>query len=120
MNNQKQTSNKRRILFAPLSVVALVAIGGAAFFMRGQFEVNAADTTAAAKTERVRIAVEGMHCSGCASGIKSMLKRTEGVVSAEVSYENKEAVVEYDTERTTTDKILEVITNLGYKANVKG
>lgn len=120
MNDQKQTSNKHRILLALLSVFALVTIGASAFFMRGQFQVNAADTTSAAKTVRVQIAVEGMHCSGCASGIKSMLKRTEGVVSVEVSYENKEAIVEYDTERTTTDKILEVITNLGYKANVKG
>ncbi len=119
MNNQKQPSNKRRILLALLSVFALVTIGASAFFIRGQFQVKAADATSAAKTVRVQIAVEGMHCSGCASGIKSMLKRTEGVVSVEVSYENKEAVVEYDTERTTTDKILEVITNLGYKANVK-
>ncbi|HLG16964.1 MAG TPA: heavy metal-associated domain-containing protein [Blastocatellia bacterium] len=74
---------------------------------------------AAAKNERVLIAVEGMSCTSCAKGIKAMLKRTPGVVSAEVSYERREASVEYDPSRTSTDKIVEAITNLGYKATLK-
>ncbi len=66
------------------------------------------------------VAIEGMHCTGCASGIKAMLKRTKGVVSAEVSYERKEASVEFNPADISRDKILEVITNLGYKASIKG
>lgn len=111
----------RRGAVAVVLICAIAAIGVFALLMRAQFYASAktAAVTAPAKIERVRIAVEGMSCSGCAAGIKSMLKRTEGVVSAEVSYENKEAVVEYDTERATREKIVEVITNLGYKASVK-
>lgn len=71
------------------------------------------------RTERVTIAIEGMHCESCAAGIKSMLKRTSGVVAAEVSYQRKEAVVDYDPEKITPNKIVETITNLGYKARVK-
>jgi len=76
--------------------------------------------TAAVKTERVVIAVEGMSCTSCASGIKAMLKRTPGVIAAEVSFEKREAVVDYDAEQTSREKIVEAITKLGYKASVKG
>ncbi len=76
-------------------------------------------TSAHPANERVIIAVEGMHCDGCAAGIKAMLKRTAGVISADVSYERKEAVVDYDSQKTTPEKIVEAINNLGYKARVK-
>ena len=71
------------------------------------------------RTERVLIGVEGMYCDSCAAGIRAMLKRTSGVVSAEVSYQRKEAVVDYDPEKVTPEKIAEAINNLGYKAKVR-
>lgn len=120
--NKVIKNRAHRARFAVAVICAIVAIGVFASLMRTQFfgfATTTAATDVAAKTERVRVAVEGMSCSGCAVGIKSMLKRTDGVISAEVSYENKEAVVEYDNERTTHEKIIEVITNLGYKASVK-
>ncbi len=76
-------------------------------------------TSATAATQQVVIAVEGMNCGKCAAGIKAMLKRTAGVVAAEVSYEKKEAAVDYDPDKTTPEKIAEAISNLGYKTKVK-
>lgn len=81
--------------------------------------LNVAANSRAVKTERVKIAIEGMHCTSCAQGIKVTLKRTPGVITAEVSYEQREAVVEYDPSRTSPAKIVEAINNLGYKAKVK-
>jgi len=72
-----------------------------------------------AKNERVKIAIEGMYCTSCAQGIKTMLKRTPGVITAEVSFEQREALVEYDAQRTEPQKIVEVIEKMGYKAKVK-
>ncbi len=71
-------------------------------------------------SERVVLAVEGMYCDSCAAGIKAMLKRTAGVIAADVSYQKKEAVVDYNPEKVTPEKIVETINNLGYKATVKG
>jgi len=71
------------------------------------------------KNERLLIAIEGMQCTSCANGIKVMLKRTPGVISAEVSYERSEANVEYDPSATSPEKIIKAITNMGYKATVK-
>lgn len=73
----------------------------------------------AVENKRVKIAIEGMHCTSCAQGIKAMLKRTPGVIAAEVSFEQREAVVEYDPERTAPEKIVGAIEKLGYKAKVK-
>src|SRR5438309_1761954 len=76
--------------------------------------------TASVRNERVLIAIDGMYCTSCANGIKAMLKRTPGVISAEVSFERREADVEYDPSRTSPEKIVEAIANMGYKSNVKG
>lgn len=100
------------------SVIVLLAVFG---YSAPNAYLSSAATAAPrlVKTERVKIAIEGMHCESCARGIKAMLKRTPGVISAEVSYEQREATVEYDTARTTPEKITEAINNLGYKAKVK-
>jgi copper chaperone CopZ len=70
-------------------------------------------------SERVVLAVEGMYCDSCAAGIKAMLKRTAGVIAVDVSYQKKEAVVDYNPEKVTPEKIVETINNLGYKASIK-
>ena len=70
-------------------------------------------------SERVVLAVEGMYCDNCAAGIKSMLKRTTGVIAVDVSYQKKEAVVDYNPEKVTPEKIVETVNNLGYKASIK-
>lgn len=71
------------------------------------------------RTERVAVTIEGMHCNNCAAGVKAMLKRTPGVIGVEVSYREKQAVVDYDSEKTTPEKIVEAINNLGYRASIK-
>ena len=80
---------------------------------------RAETATTGVKNERVLVAIEGMTCTSCANGIKAMLKRTPGVFSAEVSFERREAKVEYDPSRTSPEKIVEAITNMGYKATLK-
>lgn len=119
----KQEQEKRRLNPVTLiitAVFALAAVAGTSALIVGAHRAATVVTAAPINNQRVVIAIEGMHCSGCASGIKAMLKRTAGVVSAEVSYESKEAVVEFNPADTSREKILEVITNLGYKASVKG
>ncbi|MDQ6651365.1 MAG: cation transporter [Acidobacteriota bacterium] len=108
-----------RVGFAAIVLCALAFV--ATFtFDGGRLGVLAMSPTSTnAPTERVVIAVEGMYCDSCAAGIRAMLKRTPGVVSSDVSYKQKEAVVEYDSQKTTPEKIVEAINNLGYKATVK-
>lgn len=72
------------------------------------------------QTESVLVAIEGMSCTGCSSGIQAMLKHTPGVISADVSLERKEANVEFDPSLITREKIVEAINNMGYRGSIKG
>lgn len=63
-----------------------------------------------------RFAVTGMHCGGCASGICSDLKRTQGVTAATVSLTNQLAVVAYDKHKVSVKKLVKVIEEAGYTA----
>src|SRR6266498_6071026 len=71
------------------------------------------------RPETVTLTISGMHCESCATGIVAMLKRTDGVVKADVSYEERRASVTYDATKTSPEKIVEAIEKLGYKAAVK-
>src|SRR5260370_16196514 len=102
------------IVLGAFACIATLAVAGGTL---RSFAVTSTSTNAS--TERVVIAVEGMYCDSCAAGIKAMLKRTPGVISADVSYARKEAVVDYDQEKTAPEKIVQAINNLGYKASVK-
>lgn len=61
--------------------------------------------------------VEGMTCVTCETAIRLALKRSPGVVRADVSYANGTARVEYDPHKTTPDKLREAINTTGYKAH---
>lgn len=123
----EQKENKERIAkviasctMLRVAMCAFVVVSTLGLLVRAPHSLVIATTNTDTKTERVVVAIEGMHCGGCATGIKAMLKRTEGVISAEVSYERKEAVVDFDAGRTTREKIVQAVINMGYKASVKG
>ena len=58
--------------------------------------------------------VSGMTCAGCETTIKLALEQTRGVRVAEVSYEQGEAVVEYDPTLTNADQLRAAINETGY------
>ena len=64
--------------------------------------------------------VEGMTCGACATALKQVLKSTDGVRDARVSYEEKSAVVTYDSAKVTPEKIVRAISEKlpTYKATV--
>lgn len=62
--------------------------------------------------------VSGMHCNGCAGGIRSELRRTAGVADATVSLTNQLAMVAYDTNSVSAKQLLAVIKEAGYSAKV--
>lgn len=62
--------------------------------------------------------ISGMHCNGCAGGIRSELRQTAGVADATVSFTNKLAMVAYDTNSVTPKQLIGVIKEAGYSAKV--
>jgi copper chaperone CopZ len=73
----------------------------------------------AADTQRVALHVEGMTCGGCAISTRVVLKRLDGVRTAEVSYEDRRALVTYDRSRVTPQQMIAALKEkLGYTARV--
>jgi copper chaperone CopZ len=68
---------------------------------------------------RATFKVSGMTCAGCETTIKLALEQTPGVSKSEVRYDRGEAVVEYDANVTTPEKLREAINETGYPAEMK-
>ena len=66
------------------------------------------------KTETIQI--EGMACEKCREKVRKSIMSVDGSISADVSLEKKAAVVEYDPEKTDTEKIRESVRKAGFKA----
>ena len=60
------------------------------------------------------ILVDGMMCMHCVSHVKTALEKVDGVKSAEVSLENKTAVVEL-SEEVEDSVLLAAVTEAGYE-----
>lgn len=60
-----------------------------------------------------------MTCHNCEKTIAKCLARTPGVISAEVSYRQSQALVEYNADVIKLDEINKVITDAGYQVTSK-
>jgi copper chaperone CopZ len=74
------------------------------------------------QTRTIQLRITGMVCQGCAQGITAMLENTDGVTSAEVSFADEMARIEYDSAKIETSKLVELIENnemeMGFRAEV--
>jgi len=59
--------------------------------------------------------VEGMHCEGCATTIKTVLEREPGVQMATVSFAEGQARVLYDPQATAEDRLVAMIEKPGFR-----
>lgn len=66
------------------------------------------------KTEKLTIAISGMHCASCAVNIERALKIMDGVVSVNVNYATGKAYVEYDPAILPKTEIENAIEDTGY------
>lgn len=64
---------------------------------------------------RVVLAIEGMDCLMCAGGLQNSLRQIPGVRRAEVSYQDKQAAIEYDPSTVLPTRFVKVITESGFK-----
>lgn len=70
--------------------------------------------------KKIQLNIEGMHCDSCAIGIQMVLENTDGVKKSSVDYDKKLAEVEFDEDKVPVENLIKAISELGYKAAVKG
>jgi len=69
-----------------------------------------------ARSESVTLTLGGMWCSSCAWLVRENLRRTKGVVNAEVSYIQQQANLTFDASVTNPKLLKKRVRSLGYQA----
>lgn len=63
----------------------------------------------------VQLNISGMDCEGCTAHINGELSKVNGVIEANTSYKNGNAIVKFDNSKTSADTIANSINSIGYK-----
>lgn len=95
---------------------ALLALAAIAFVLtRSHHEAKASG----AATGTATLTVQGMTCGACATSVKVVLEKLDGVSEARVHFDEKRAVVRYDPSKVTPGRMAEAIrATLPYEASV--
>lgn len=67
---------------------------------------------------KVKIKIEGMHCSSCAMDIDGELEDTDGISESKTSYVKQQTEVIFDSNIIDLKKIIKIVNDIGYKAAV--
>lgn len=73
----------------------------------------------AAESKTIVLDVPGMTCKFCPITIRKALEKVPGVIKATADYDSKSATVIFDTEKTTTDILIQTTANAGYPSTLK-
>ena len=61
--------------------------------------------------------VQGMSCGACVGHVTRALQALDGVQSAQVSLQDKQAVITYDPARVQVAQMVEAVAEEGYEAS---
>ena len=114
-NQAARPSGRGRWAGIAFAIVAVVGLSYAAlrFWNRPNQTVSA---VASVPTEAIVVPVEGMSCQACVARVKKTLKDTPGVSEVRVSLEKHEAEIRYEPAKTSAEKVVKAIDEMGYKA----
>lgn len=72
-----------------------------------------------AEPKTVILNLPTMNCAMCPITVEKALENISGVTHADVSYEDKQAVVSFNDELTSPDALVDTTTNAGYPSTAK-
>lgn len=99
---------KMKLLFVGLTAISLATL---AFGQEKRNEQK--PTTANLQVTQCALKVKGMTCDGCVEMVKQKLVKLEAVSTATVDYKTGTAQVEYDSKKTSPEKIVAAFNKAG-------
>jgi len=69
--------------------------------------------------QKVEFTISGMTCNACAEHVKHEVNQLDGIVETNASYEDENAIVEFDRSKTSIPEIEKAINSTGYKVTDK-
>ncbi|HFB99750.1 MAG TPA: mercuric transport protein MerTP [Phaeodactylibacter sp.] len=102
-----------------LSIVTIFAIAmlffpsyASVFYPKNKKEVIVVD---ASQLQNIKLDIEGMTCASCEEHINHAVNQLDGIVKMSASYKNGNAIIEFDSSKTTVEDIKNAINSTGYK-----
>lgn len=65
--------------------------------------------------ENITLTVKGMTCMGCVRSVKNVLEPIPGVNNVEVTLENGQVTISYDTAKASVEQFRNAINDAGYE-----
>ena len=66
-------------------------------------------------TQTVELRIKGMTCEACEEHVSHEVNKLPGIIRATVSYEKKNALVQFDASKISVAKIIDAVHKTGYK-----
>lgn len=66
----------------------------------------------------VELHLPTMNCAMCPITVKKALEKVDGVLSADVSYKTKRAVIRFENRKTTVQELIQATTDAGYPSTL--
>ena len=102
-----------------LGIVTLFAIVTMTFpYYSGIFYPNSEKQVVEVNKSNIKVTefkISGMTCGGCEKHINQKVNKLNGIVNSKASYENGNAIIEFDITKTNEIEIEKVINSTGYK-----
>lgn len=102
-----------------LLILSLLVLPAASLAFRQQSSKNVTPETAKLQVTQCALKVSGMSCGGCAASAKQALLKLDGVKAVTVDFKTASANVEYDSKRTSPEKIVAAFNQLGSGVRVE-
>ncbi len=68
--------------------------------------------------EKETYKIYDMHCASCVATIEGVLSKTEGVSSASVNFATESALIEFDKDKVSPEKLAKAVEDVGYTLGV--
>lgn len=65
--------------------------------------------------QTVELSIKGMSCKACESEVNHKVNKLSGIIQSRVSYERKNALIQFDSSKVTVFKIINAVHVTGYK-----
>ncbi len=100
----------RKLLFVAFAGMLFVSCGKSTTQSEKNISNLEKSGNLAVNLEKVAINIEGMTCEiGCARTIQAKLSKTEGIITASVNFDEKQGIVEFDSNKTNAKKIAAIV-----------
>ncbi len=105
--------SKAFLLFVTLFAGLMVAFPfyARAFLPRDQMSST---VTESPNFQTVELSIQGMTCEACELHVKNEVDKLQGIIRSEVSYEKKNALIQFDSSKTAITEIADAVHKAGY------